>query len=274
MKSLVCRSLAAFVALQIAACAHVARMPADVESGATLTPRYPKNALPTQLTNHPLIVVHATTDFDDAATARVGIDQLVARFKSAQRSVVYLVHAQGPAQYGRWYTADRAPDFEIFSEGGEHNLPLASDEVTVVGGFFGSYDGHRGCQTLAVRDTIRMHFETSDHPLIVHLPLPALYFYADDYALRRSLLQVDAQTPKAKLEELMAEFPQLFFLTDNFSDKLEFAHPYNGKANTAYRPGAPVDVDGYSFALYLNGQAMSTFGKGPHQVQLRLESQL
>ena len=109
-----------------------------------------------------------------------GIDALVAAFKAQKRSIVYLLHDQSPKGYADWYTGDRRPGYELFSEGGEHNLPLADDAVTVAGGYFGSYDGSRGCQTLAVRDAIRMHFEASERPFTVFLPVRALYFYEED----------------------------------------------------------------------------------------------
>lgn len=141
-----------------------------------------------ELGPHPLIVVHASTEFDWESSAAARMESVIARFKASGRPVVYLVHDQTPEGYVRWYPKDRRPDYEIFSEGGEHNLPLSGNEVTIVGGYFGSYDGARGCHTLAVRDAVRMHFGRSNSPLTVHMPLPAIFFWNQDESVRERLL--------------------------------------------------------------------------------------
>ena len=219
-------------------------------------------------------MVHATREFDADASASAGIDALVREAKAAGRSVVYLVHDQTREGYAAWYTPDRSPDYEMFSEGGEHNLPLAGDAVTIAGGFFGSYDGHRGCQTLAVRDAIRMHFEASSAPFTVTMPVRALYFYEEDAGTRRDLIALDAKSASpAKLHTLFDDFPRLFFLTDNFSDVPAFGHPYGagpGRADHRYREGASVDVDGYSFELFFDEVSVAKFGRGPREVRLKL----
>jgi len=244
---------------------------------ASASPLHPikKNELPQALPKNPLIVVHATTDFDDEAIAAPGIDKVTAQFKRENRPVVYLVSDQSLSGYESWYTKDRAPDFEIFSEGGEHNLPLAMDEVTIIGGFFGSYDGARGCQTLATRDAIRMHFELSDRPFTVHMPLEGIYFYEDDAAIRESLLGMNSKTAsKAAVSKLFHEFAELFFLTETWGPGIEFSHPYVGESNLSYRPGEPVNTDGYTFTLFLNDRSVSRFGHGPRKVALRLQNEL
>jgi len=241
-----------------------------------LSPVHEKNVLPSRLSGHPLIVVHATRGFDEMASAAGGVDAVISSFKAKKRPVVYLVGDQSPKGYSDWYTGDRRPDHELFSEGGEHNLPLTGDAVTVVGGFFGSYDGNRGCQTLAVRDAIRMHFESSERPFTVFLPVRALYFYEEDSAMRRTLLSLDAMTAsEGKLRGIFGNFASLFFLTDNFSDVPAFGHPYlsgPGRQNKDYREGASVDVDGYSFELFFGGRPVAAFGRGPRKVRLMLDN--
>lgn len=252
----------------------VAVAPRPVAAAADLSPRHAKNTLPRELNGTPLIVVHAVRGFDENASAASGIDALVASFKAQANPVIYLLHDQSPAGYADWYTGDRRPDYELFSEGGEHNLPIAGDAVTVVGGYFGSYDGSRGCQTLAVRDAIRMHFEASERPFTVFMPVRALYFYDEDAAMRGKLLSLDAKTAsEAKLREIFDDFASLFFLTDNFSDVPAFGHPYPagpGRRNGNYREGASVDVDGYTFELFFGGRPVSRFGHGPRKVSLKL----
>lgn len=239
-----------------------------------LAPRRPRNVLPSTLPDGPLIVVHATRSFDEEAAAAAGIDAVVARYKAARAPVVYLLHEQTRAEYALWYTRDRAPDYELFSEGGEHNLPLSGESVTVVGGFFGSYDGSRGCHTLAVRDAIRMHFEASSKPFTVHMPVRAIYFYEADAGTREQLLSLDVKTAGPdKLHELFDDFARLFFLTDNFSEVPAFGHPYLSGAERRrkdYREGASVDVDGYTFDLFFDEVPVASFGHGPRRVSLKL----
>ncbi len=252
--------------------------PAAAPARAQLTPLNEKNKLPAALANNPLIVVHASDEFDENEIAAAGINDVVAGFKAAKRPVVYLLNDQSERGYGSWYPAERAPDYELFSEGGEHNLPLAADEVTIVGGFFGSYDGSRGCQTLATRDAIRMHFELSDRPFTVYMPLKAVYFYDEDSNTRDELLALDtAAVTAAAVRKVFKNFPESFFLTDNFvvstDDALGFGHPYGeGGADTAYRAGEPVDTARYTFRLFFNGIQVGKFGTGPRLVSLKLSN--
>lgn len=243
-----------------------------------LSPLNEKNKLPGRLPDNPLIVVHATRFFDETASAAAGIDAVVAGFKTRHSPVIHLINDQSAQGYRDWYPADRSPDYELFSAGGEHNLPLAAGEVTIVGGFFGSYDGARGCHTLAVRDAARMHFEASDQPFTVNMPLKAIYFYSEDRAKRAELMALDpAAAPPAKIRKTFERFPELFFLVDNFQtsadDALGFGHPFlTGEANPGYRAGEPVDTARYAFELFLNGVSVSKFGSGPRKVRLKLSN--
>jgi len=247
-----------------------------VPSVLGLSPAHEKNKLPAALADNPLIVVHASRFFDETAAAASGIDAVVAEFKAKKRPVVYLLDDQSARGYDDWYPGDRYPDYELFSAGGEHNLPLASDEATVVGGFFGSYDGSRGCQTLAVRDAIRMHFEASERPFTVHMPLRAIFFYDLDAEMREELLALDPETvAKAGILKVFDHFAENFFLTDTFpvstEDAVGFGHPFTEQeADPAYRVGEPVDTARYAFELFFEGIKVSQFGGGPRKVSLRL----
>ncbi|HAR42918.1 MAG TPA: hypothetical protein DCS07_09865 [Bdellovibrionales bacterium] len=241
--------------------------------GSPLTPGS-KNAVPTKFSAHPLIVVHATTEFDEEMTAAKGVDEVVAQFKAQRRPVVYLVSDQSKTGYQEWYTKDRKPDFELFSEGGEHNLPLAMDEVTIVGGFFGSYDGARGCQTLATRDAIAMHFENTKRPFTIHMPLKAIYFYEEDAVTRENILNLDTRSAtSSQIKKVFKDFASLFFLTANLGPGIEFGHPYFRDSNPFYRAVQPVNMDNYTFRLFLNDRPVAKpFGHGPRQVALKLEN--
>ena len=252
------------------------KVPEASPAAPQLSPANEKNKLPVSLANNPLIVVHASRVFDVKEMAEPGIDNIVAKFKAEKRPVIYLVNDQSAQGYSSWYTGDHSPDYEIFSAGGEHNLPLLGDEVTVVGGFFGSYDGGRGCHMLATRDAIRMHFESSDRPFTVNLPLKAIFFYDGDVRKREELLALDPETATAaQLGKAFSNFAESFFLVDNFPtstpDALGFGHPFPSEdQNPAYRDGEPVDTARYTFRLFFGSRQVSEFGSGPRQVSLKL----
>lgn len=241
-----------------------------------LLPLNAKNILPATLANNPLIVVHASRSFDEEASAASGIDAVVAEFKAQKRPVAYLINDQSPQGYSDWYPGDRSPDYELFSAGGEHNLPLQGDEVTIAGGFFGSYDGARGCQTLATRDAVRMHFEVSDRPFTVFMPLRAIYFYEDDAYTQKELLALDPKTASpAEIKKVFDNFEESFFLTDTFptssEDAMGFGHPFTEQElNPGYHMGEPVDTARYAFELFFDGVLVSKFGSGPRKVSLKL----
>lgn len=253
-------------------------IPAPVPAAVAppLLPLNAKNILPATLANNPLIVVHASRAFDGEASAASGIDAVVAQFKAQKRPVIYLLHDQSPQGYSDWYPGNRSPNYELFSAGGEHNLPLSGGEVTIVGGFFGSYDTARGCQTLATRDAIRMHFEVSDRPFTVFMPLRAIYFYDEDDSMREKLLALSPKTSSpAEVQKVFDRFAELFFLTDNFptstGDATGFGHPFTEQElNPAYRMGEPVDTASYAFELFFDDIMVSKFGSGPRNVSLRL----
>ena len=251
-------------------------IPQAFPAALRFSPVNEKNKLPAALANNPLIVVHASRVFDEDAVAAPGIDEVVAKFKAEKRPVIYLINDQSGEGYGDWYSGDHSPDYELFSIGGEHNLPLLADEVTIVGGFFGSYDGARGCQTLAVRDAIRMHFESSGRPFTVHMPLKAIFFW-DEYTDKRDeLLALDPETASpAKLRKVFDRFAEIFFLVDTFpvstEEALGFGHPFlDEEGNPAYRMGEPVDTARYTFRIFFGSRQVSEFGTGPRQVSLKL----
>gem|GEM_PF-4273912 len=233
-----------------------------------------KNELPHMLiTSNPLIVVHATTEFDEDRVAVKGINKVIAKYKGNKKSIIYLISDQSKEGYSNWYTKNRSPDYELFSEGGEHNLPLRNDEVTIVGGFFGSYDGARGCHTLAIRDAIRMHFELSDNPFTVHIPLEAIYFWSEDTQTRKKIIDLNIKSPSSEIAEIFDRFAESYFLVDTWSDVTEFSHPYVGNLNKKYKTGGPVNIDRFTFRLYLNDVlVVEPFGHGPRQVLLKLEN--
>lgn len=245
-----------------------------------ISPINAANIIPSQLGRNPLIVVHATSFFDEDMSAKRALDELIFSYRKKGSKIIYLLHDESTEGMSLFYTAERRPDYEFFSAGGEHNLPLDDNQVTVAGGFFGSYDGSRGCHALAVRDAIRMHFESSMTTFTVNMPMEAIYYYAEDSGMIKQIMALDPRrdTPE-KIKEVFGDFAGLFFLVDNFEtstpDSLGFAHPFLSlKEHPGYRPGEPVDTARYSFRLYFEDILVQEFGQGPRKVNLKLRRKI
>ncbi|WP_413561122.1 hypothetical protein [Bdellovibrio sp. HCB209] len=249
----------------LASCQHTTdRGPS---SAIGLTPRFTLNKLNSIANKHTLIITHASTQFDEARTAKDGVDQLVREFKAKGLPVVYLVNDQSPLGYQRWYTADRSPDFEIFSEGGEHNLPVHGNEITIVGGFVGSTDTLNGCQTLAMKDAIRMHFEVSKSPLTIHVPVKATYTFGEWSNIRESMLK----SGWVDLKDIQFKYPfaSLMFLRGGIygddGNEPFFAHNYSQHENKSYRQGEEVSREKYQFNFYINDKLLESVKDGPNK---------
>jgi hypothetical protein len=152
------------------------------DAASHLPPRLAKLVnVPVPLTTDTLVVVHAHSVFDGAESAKAGIDREVASYKARGLPVVYLMTDEGDADFG-WYPEDRAPTYAVYSAGGEHNLPLVTDTLTLAGGFFGDEtDDHHGCHFRAMMDAISRHALVGNgRPLTIRLPLDAIYYYEED----------------------------------------------------------------------------------------------
>ncbi|WP_413580609.1 hypothetical protein [Bdellovibrio sp. HCB288] len=258
-------------------CQHMNLRKPSSEAG--LKPRFQNSQLSMIKDQHVLIVTHATQFFDKDMMATAGIDRIVQEFKSQGRPVIYLVSDQSEEGYRQWYTKDRSPDFEIYSDGGEHNIPISAKEVTIVGGFFGSTDTLPGCHALSMRDAIRMHFELSQQPLTIHVPLRATYFYDEwefqrDHLLKyqRPLLQTDIPYP----------FATMYFLREGNNgagddgNEQNFAHFYHPtRSNKNYRSGSYEDVSRktHQFHFYVNDSLFESITDSKNQaVHIKLET--
>lgn len=186
----------ALSSLALAIAAAGCTQPPDAESAAQgeVTAREPlvaAHASVPPLEQPSLVVVHASTEFDVDATAKAGIDRLVASFADKKLPTVYLVSDTTPAGEAKWYTASRRPDYLVYSAGGEHNLPLVAPEVTLVGGFFGTADDRRGCYATALRNVVTSYFywQKRSAPLTIHMPVAAIYFWQQDEFARTTFLR-------------------------------------------------------------------------------------
>lgn len=263
------------LSLLIVGCQHrPVRFPS---SESKLTPKMGSENLKAIENKHILIVTHATSFYDKEKMAASGIDEIVKKFKAKNLPVVYLVDDQSAEGYQQWYTSDRSPDYEFYSEGGEHNLPIGANEVTIIGGFFGSTDTLNGCHALSVKDAIRMHFEVSSKPLTIHIPIKATYFYDEWINLRNSLLEKGYADLSAY--DIKYPFASVYFLRedpeglgDSGNEEI-FAHYYTGSENKNYRRGEDVTKEKYQFDFYVNGKLFeSVNGTGKRVVKIKIET--
>lgn len=78
-----------------------------------------------------LIVTHASSAYDPRYASKRGVDEAVSLARSRNMPVLYLENEDTSERY---FAADCAPDYRIFSEDGELPLDLRSSDVYVVGG--------------------------------------------------------------------------------------------------------------------------------------------
>jgi len=195
-----------------------------------------QNTIP-PLEDHALIVVHTTKSFDEDATAKSGSDFIVNHFKSKDLPVVYLVHL---SEDFRWYVEDLEPTHAYFSAGGEHDIQLdGTNEVTVVGGFFGDSNMEAGCQHRAWLDFIYNYFEMGQNPspLIINMYVPAMYFYEDD-----------GFSPSNNVEQFRNLHKSEHMMSDGDLDAL----PYNRFTPRILR-------DHYNYKYFFNGILEETY---------------
>lgn len=78
-----------------------------------------------------LLVVHASSKYDPQFVAKRGVDEAVAFAREMHMPVVYL-EDEPPEQFH--YTEDCAPDYWVYSEGGEIPFPVGARHVYIAGG--------------------------------------------------------------------------------------------------------------------------------------------
>ena len=208
---------------------------------------------------HPLVVVHAQRRFDRGASAKLGIDRLVAAFRAKERPVAFLTTDPGDSG---WYTAERKPNAALTSAGGEHRIGLTTNQVTIVGGFFSTQESAFGCHLAAVKNMVLNYFEGRPRvgPLTIHIPLDAVYFYEEDAFLRRKLL--DPTVPRVDVRQALIDYT--FFYRDAIDGiaPTHFADPF---------PDGEVSLDRYSFQMSIDGEPLGApVGHGERHVNLAL----
>ena len=211
-----------------------------------------KITLDDPMNKHPLIVVHTSKIFDDAAMAKEGVDYLINKFKVNNLPVVYLMHHDGYSDL-MWYPEDRNPDYAVYSAGGEHNLPLYNPEVTIVGGFFGDYDGAHGCHFKAMADAITRYFLHGKFSFKIHLPISAIYFYSEDESSRDEFLD-----ERISPLEFIDYIHESFFFT--------FDETYLG-GSTEYT--GIISTTDYTFLYFVDDVLIKKHGVGDRTVEFR-----
>lgn len=209
-----------------------------------------------------LIVVHASTDFDPKQTAKAGIDEMVERFKKAEGSVAYLM-ADDSYQDASWYLSDRNPTVARLSAGGEHNLNLSTNDVTVAGGFLGR------CHQSALKDSIGRYFYRNQGELTLRVPLRAVYApiispdrSADDGQVLSELLS--KKSYQEQEDFLVAELlPGLEALGEDLMGREMFSSmdPTHIK----------IRAKDYTLRLYISNRLVREVGQGPRKVNIVVE---
>lgn len=78
-----------------------------------------------------MIVVHASSTYDARFTTKRGVDEAVRFAKSRRIPVIYL-QDDSPEQF--YFVEDCAPDYWVFSKGGEVGFDVSASHVYIVGG--------------------------------------------------------------------------------------------------------------------------------------------
>ncbi|MCP5268635.1 MAG: hypothetical protein H6943_06310 [Zoogloeaceae bacterium] len=81
--------------------------------------------------NSALIVTHATSFHDARFSTKRGVDEAV-RFAKENRIPVIYLQDDSPGEF--YFAEDCAPDYRVFSEGGELKFELAASHLYVIGG--------------------------------------------------------------------------------------------------------------------------------------------
>ncbi len=195
---------------------------------------------PKALEGPALIVVHASTKFDDSLQAKNEIDKKINEFKAKQLPVIYLMSDLTPQGQALWYTNDRNPDYVVYSTGGEHNIPLTGSDLTVVGGFWGNSDMRSGCHSSALRNVVLsyFHWEQQRSPLSIHLPIGAIYFFNDFLSMREELIGNMGHLNTVQVDDLARSV-----LTDRHSknDELELGEAFLSIRETEIGPNPFVE---------------------------------
>ncbi|MBI4406239.1 MAG: hypothetical protein HY537_18915 [Deltaproteobacteria bacterium] len=206
----------------------------------------------TAIKEHALLVVHGNYRYDAKGLAKNGIDQYVSLFKNQRRPVIFLMdYAEDSDLF--WYTQDRNPSFAVFSAGGEHNLRLETNELTIVGGFFGDYDTHHGCHFAALVDAISRRFLYSQQTLKIHFPVSAVFPYEEELALFKNFLGGLISDE----EFIKSVHDQLFFSEDS-----AYLGTSNGISGT-------LSTDDYRFEYFVGEKNIFSYGTGKRVVEFR-----
>ncbi len=206
----------------------------------------PENETVDVIDQHALIVTHAGQGFDYDLSAKNGIDETIFHFKKHLKPVIYLMARAKRESYSSleefeylthlhdthlWYTEDRSPTIGLSSINGMHTLPLRTNAVTIVGGYFG------GCHRLSIKSAIQEHFNYSDEPFSIHLVANAIYVHA-------------SHSHTVSLAEQMEEANQELFV------------------NTFWEMNPIFYNNLYTGQLFIDGELLDTRGVGRQNVSI------
>lgn len=134
---------------------------------------------PGSVSQHTLIVTHATKLCDTRRHTKNAIDDLLTRFAAASKPIVYLLdyditmEPQQTQAAANWFTKSRDPSKAFFSVEGNYSnstLQIDSSTVTVVGGYA------LECYRRSVLATIKSYFAThSSGTLTINIPMDGVF---------------------------------------------------------------------------------------------------
>ncbi|MEW6056186.1 MAG: hypothetical protein AB1540_06200, partial [Bdellovibrionota bacterium] len=210
-----------------------------------------------KLDRHTLIVVHPIAGYDLHGVSKSAIDAVVRKFKAQKRPVIYLLSDDGEQDI-ETFLEDRHPTYATFSAYGEHNLPIESDEITLVGGYFNQCLGH------ALKDAISRHDLYSKGALTAHFHTNAIYESRSDQEGKSLILH---QTISAfEREKRKEEFLRLIAISILLPDPKSLRPADSGQLEITGFPyfdwQGSVSTKDHKVELYLDGELIDTVGKG------------
>ena len=228
----------------------------------------------------PLIVSHASTYFDEDASAQPGIEQLVSLFHSKESPIIYLVQDNDSAT--EWMVPPFLATLHLSSDEGENNLfpEGESPNVFLSGGHFSnSLESGPGEAVSAAEYMIHNFYSverSSEERLNLHLLIPALYFHGSDgfYGGAEAINEHirTAQTdPRQFVKDMISslfsplkEESEMILTEDNWS-QYEFGASW-------YTP-MQTPLNEFRFAFYVDNKRILTIGRGK-LVHLRFYSDI
>lgn len=214
--------------------------------------------------NNPLIVTHASDEFDPDQIAKPGIDLAVAQARKDGRRVAFLMQYDNAEDITQQYQPI-GNDLVMYSGEGEHSFTSGNNQATVVGSYFGL------CHGLSIQDIFTRYFVgKTEGQFTVTIPLAASRTHQQD---SMPVVQYAPITMKTYLEKVgpsgFQKIVEKYFLKPTHfgaNEYFEYSDGPNFKlvSNDKHR----VSYFNYTFTALLDGKEFLKRGTGPRHVRL------